>query len=120
MAVPTLELIGGSKIPVVGLGTWQVKQWNLFLVFVVTIYNIFKCNDEAELEAALVTALENGYRHIDTAFAYRNEHVIGRVINQWISSGKLKREELFITTKLPMEGVNPDKYLKSVFLEYRN
>ena len=45
-------------------------------------------------------ALEVGYRHIDTAAAYYNEKVIGKVVNDWISSGRVKREELFITTKV--------------------
>lgn len=54
-------------------------------------------------------ALKAGYRHIDTAFAYGNEHVIGKVINRWISSGKIKREDLFITTKLAVHYVHPDR-----------
>ncbi|KAJ3643652.1 hypothetical protein Zmor_026351 [Zophobas morio] len=84
-----LTLPSGQKIPAIGLGTFDA-------------YN-------EEMEAALNTALELGYRHIDTAFLYENERPIGRVVNQWISSGKLKREDLFITTKLPMVGVHPDR-----------
>lgn len=56
-----------------------------------------------------------GYRHIDTAFLYENEHVIGKVLKKWLSDGKLKREELFVTTKLPPMGMHVDKveeYLK--------
>lgn len=63
---------------------------------------------------ALDSALENGYRHIDTAFRYRNEHIIGKVLKRWFNSGKLKREDLFITTKLPLQGIYPEgvqKYL---------
>lgn len=52
------------------------------------------------LEVALNEALETGYRHIDTAAAYFNEQVIGKVLHEWISSGKVTREELFITTKV--------------------
>jgi aldehyde reductase len=48
---------------------------------------------------AVSTALEIGYRHIDTAFMYGNEHIIGQVIDEFVKSGKLKREELFVTTK---------------------
>lgn len=40
---------------------------------------------------------------------YENEVAIGRVLKKWLSSGKLKREDLFITTKLPMIGVHPDR-----------
>lgn len=50
-----------------------------------------KAKDE-ELEAALEEALTAGYRHIDTAYLYENERVIGKVINRWISCGKLKRK----------------------------
>lgn len=68
-----------------------------------------------ETESAVNAALEAGYRHIDTAFVYRNEAVIGKVLNEWISMGKLKREDIFITTKLPPECQNGDlveDYLK--------
>lgn len=43
--------------------------------------------------------------HIDAAPVYLNEPVIGRVLKKWIDSGKVKREELFITTKLPVTGM---------------
>ncbi|CAG0904323.1 unnamed protein product, partial [Darwinula stevensoni] len=67
-----------------------------------------KSSDE-EMEKALDTALEMGYRHLDTAYNYRNEASIGRVLKKWIDSGKVKREELFIVTKLPMIGNQKDK-----------
>lgn len=57
----------------------------------------------------MIAALEIGYRHIDAAYVYENEHVIGRVLNEWLSSGKLKREDIFITTKLPMCAINPSR-----------
>ncbi|XP_072390215.1 dihydrodiol dehydrogenase 3-like [Diabrotica undecimpunctata] len=85
----SLTMIGGVKIPIVGLGTWQATN-------------------EEELEAALEVALETGYRHIDTATVYQNEHVIGKVLNKWLTSGKLKREDIFITTKLPSTHLHPD------------
>ena len=44
--------------------------------------------------------MEAGYRHIDTAYNYLNEDAIGEVLQQWIQSGKVKREELFIVTKV--------------------
>ena len=52
------------------------------------------------MEDALETALECGYRHIDTATAYENEEVIGKVLKRWLVSEKLKREDIFITTKV--------------------
>lgn len=62
-------------------------------------YFLFQSKDE-DLEKALEAALEAGYRHIDTATAYENEHVIGKVLERWLKSGKVKREELFIVTKV--------------------
>ncbi|CDW55126.1 aldo keto reductase [Trichuris trichiura] len=42
-----------------------------------------------------------GYRHIDTAYIYNNEDIVGEVLSNWLASGRIKREELFVTTKLP-------------------
>uniref|UniRef100_A0A1B6BZ52 NADP-dependent oxidoreductase domain-containing protein n=1 Tax=Clastoptera arizonana TaxID=38151 RepID=A0A1B6BZ52_9HEMI len=90
-----IEFPNGGQMPIIGYGTWQAA--------------------EDELETALEAALEAGYRHIDAAAAYMNEHVIGRVLKKWISDGRLKREDLFIVTKVPPPGVHQDrveKYLK--------
>lgn len=89
------NLPGKGKMPKLGYGTWQAK--------------------DEELEKAIDAALEAGYRHIDTAHVYENERVIGRVVNRWINSGKLSRDELFIVTKLPPGGNRAEgvpKYLK--------
>ena len=59
-----------------------------------------KVTKDQELESALDAALEAGYRHFDTATRYKNEHIIGSVIKRWLQAGKVKREELFITTKV--------------------
>uniref|UniRef100_A0A1B6M3B1 NADP-dependent oxidoreductase domain-containing protein n=1 Tax=Graphocephala atropunctata TaxID=36148 RepID=A0A1B6M3B1_9HEMI len=90
-ATSVLKSASGMEIPVFGLGTWQ--------------------SSDAELEKALNAALEAGYRLIDTAALYANEAVIGRVLSQWFSSGKLRRQDLFITTKLAVDANNP-KYVK--------
>ncbi|KAF4517437.1 hypothetical protein B566_EDAN005046 [Ephemera danica] len=74
-----MDMPGGGKMPMIGYGTWQAQ--------------------DAELEVALDAALETGYRHIDTAYVYENEHVVGRVLRKWIDSGRLAREELFVVTK---------------------
>ncbi|XP_063931781.1 aldo-keto reductase family 1 member A1-like isoform X2 [Zophobas morio] len=104
IAKPILTLPSGQKMPGIGVGTFDTNE---------------------ETGAAVNAALELGYRHIDTAFVYDSENDIGRVLKEWISSGKLKREDLFITTKLPMVGVHPDrveifikKSLKSLQLDY--
>jgi diketogulonate reductase-like aldo/keto reductase len=75
--VPYITLNTGDKIPAIGFGTWQI-------------------NSQDEAKRAVKTALEVGYRLIDTAKAYRNEEGVGAGIKE---SG-LKREEIFVTTKL--------------------
>ncbi|XP_014273415.1 1,5-anhydro-D-fructose reductase [Halyomorpha halys] len=72
------------KMPYIGLGTMQIKT--------------------EEMDDALNTALDAGYRHFDTAFRYNNEADIGRSLKKIFESGKIKREELFIVTKLPHHG----------------
>jgi diketogulonate reductase-like aldo/keto reductase len=69
-------LADGNQIPLLGLGVWQVP-------------------DGRETEDAVRWALESGYRHVDTAQAYRNERSVGRALR---ASG-LPREDVFITTK---------------------
>lgn len=69
-------LADGNAIPLLGLGVWQVP-------------------DGAECERAVRSALETGYRHIDTAQAYGNEASVGRALRD---SG-IPREEVFLTTK---------------------
>lgn len=54
------------------------------------------------MKDAINCALETGYRHFDTAFSFENEVLIGEVIGDWIQRGKIKRSELFITTKVKM------------------
>jgi 2,5-diketo-D-gluconate reductase A len=82
MIAPTLLLNDGNTIPQIGLGTWPL-------------------NDEA-VAPVVVTAIQAGYRHIDTAARYGNERGVGRGIRD---SG-IRREDLFVTTKLdgPYQG----------------
>lgn len=70
-------LNNGVKIPGLGYGTWQTPEGDVAAV-------------------ALETALQLGYRHIDTAAAYNNEKSVGEAIRK---SG-VAREELFVTSKL--------------------
>ncbi|GAA2169671.1 aldo/keto reductase [Pedococcus bigeumensis] len=78
-SVPNLQLSTGSgtiDIPQLGFGVWQVP--------------------DAEVEAAIATALEVGYRSIDTARLYGNEEGVGRAIE----ASELSRDDLFVTTKV--------------------
>ncbi|KAE9413492.1 hypothetical protein Angca_006915, partial [Angiostrongylus cantonensis] len=53
-----------------------------------------------EVKVAVKTALETGYRLIDAATCYHNEDAIGEAIQELIKDGKIKRDELFIVTKV--------------------
>jgi 2,5-diketo-D-gluconate reductase A len=75
--IPYMTLANGLKMPQFGLGVYQVK-------------------DGIEVEQAVTTAIEDGYRLIDTAALYGNEVGVG----QAIMKSSVPREELFITTKL--------------------
>nr|XP_039247806.1 aldo-keto reductase family 1 member B1-like [Styela clava] len=79
MADKTVLLNSGTKIPVIGLGTFEAKP--------------------GEVGAAVEVAIDEGYRHIDCALVYENETEVGSAIQKKIKEGKVKREELFITTK---------------------
>src|SRR5690606_11993189 len=53
-----------------------------------------------EVERAVATALECGYRHIDCAAIYGNEGAVGRALSECVRAGGGRREELFVTSKL--------------------
>ncbi|MBQ3669861.1 MAG: aldo/keto reductase [Treponema sp.] len=74
-------LSNGVEIPCVGFGTWQSENG-------------------AEAYNAVFHALSAGYRHIDTATAYGNEESVGSAISDFLKSSGVKRDEIFVTTKL--------------------
>lgn len=51
-------------------------------------------------EKVVKKAIDIGYRHIDTSFSYGNEKEIGKAINAKIAEHSIKREEIFVTTKV--------------------
>lgn len=85
MTVPTILLNNGLPIPQLGLGTWPLK--------------------DDDVAPVIVSAIEAGYRHIDTAFRYNNERGVG----QGIRDSGIAREELFVTTKLDGEYQGDDR-----------
>ncbi|KAK9446819.1 protein GCY [Limtongia smithiae] len=71
-----VQINTGALIPSIGLGTWQAKP--------------------GEVQNAVCFAIKNGYRHIDAALIYGNEHEVG----QGIRDSGVPREDIFITSKL--------------------
>jgi diketogulonate reductase-like aldo/keto reductase len=95
------KLSNGVEIPKLGLGTWFISN--------------------KDVTQAVINAVKIGYRHIDTAQAYRNESGVG----EGIRACGVKREDMFVTTKLAAEiksykkavsGI--DKSLKTMQLDY--
>ena len=74
-------LTNGVTIPCIGFGTWQSE-------------------DGDEAYNAVKTALQSGYRHIDTATAYGNEKSVGAAIKDFCKESNVRREDIFLTTKL--------------------
>lgn len=90
MKVPTKNLKNGSKIPVIGQGTWQLKG--------------------KTAENAVLDAIDLGYRHIDTADRYGNHKEVGRAIK---TTG-VNRDEIFLTTKVWYTDLDYDTTIKAV------
>ena len=63
-------------------------------------FGVFQVPDYQECEDVVYHAIQSGYRWIDTAAAYMNEKAIGNAIQRAIQDGIVKREDLFITTKI--------------------
>jgi 2,5-diketo-D-gluconate reductase A len=81
--IPAANLPGGGSMPLLGFGTWQIKGQ--------------QCYD------AVRTALDVGYRHIDTATMYRNEDQVGRAL----ADSGVPRDQVFVTTKVPPKASDP-------------
>ena len=86
----TVKLNNGVEMPILGFGVYQI-------------------NDQQVCEESVVEAIKAGYRLIDTAAIYGNEEGVGRAIKR---SG-IKREELFITTKLWISDAGYEKAKKA-------
>ncbi|THD22615.1 Aldose reductase A [Fasciola hepatica] len=92
-ATPTYTMSNGQKIPVLGYGTYLVPKH--------------------QMRMNVLTILESGYRLIDCAFFYGNEDAIGEGLVEAMNKLKLKREDVFITSKVWPTHVRPENVRKS-------
>ncbi|APU72278.1 2,5-diketo-D-gluconic acid reductase [Companilactobacillus crustorum] len=92
----TFDIYNGVKIPKVAFGTWQIPA--------------------GQARQAVKDAIDTGYRHIDTALVYENEKEVG----QGIKDSGVKREDLFVTSKLPAETKTYDGALKDFETTMKN
>lgn len=84
----TLRFSNGDQMPALGLGTWKSAP--------------------DTVGAAVQAAVRMGYRHIDCAFIYKNEAEIGDALAALFEEGVVRREELWITSKLWNTDQHPD------------
>lgn len=75
-----IKLANGDRMPALGLGTWKMTDGLAY--------------------DAVKAAIENGYRHIDCAWIYENEADVGRALRECLDSGIVRRDELWVTSKL--------------------
>ena len=94
--IPKKVLNTGAKIPVIGLGTFGSDHIS-----------------NEQIAEAVEYAIEIGYRHFDCASVYGNEADIGRILSEMINNGAVKRDELWITSKVWNDMHGEDQVIKS-------
>ena len=75
-----LKFENGDTLEAIGLGTWK--------------------SEKGKVTEAVKTALMNGYKHIDCASTYGNEAEVGEAFSEVFKNGKVKREDVWVTSKL--------------------
>ena len=86
-----IPLAGGSSMPALGFGTL--------------------IPDPVVTRQATIAALEVGFRHLDCSERYRNEAAVGEAMQEVFKAGKIRREDVFVTTKLWNNNHRPERVL---------
>lgn len=84
--------VDGLTIPLLGFGTWQLEP--------------------TDARRMVAEALRIGYRHIDTAWIYKNEAAVGDGIRDAIEAGVVTRDDIWLTTKIWVEHFSHDALLR--------
>ncbi|KAM6925919.1 aldo-keto reductase family 1 member B1 isoform 3-T3 [Lycodopsis pacificus] len=88
----SIELNDGTRMPVLGLGTWKSPHL-----------------PRTSVQGAVEAAIAAGYRHIDTAHNYKNEVDIGKALRSKIQQGVIRRQDMFIVSKKMGDDLFPKK-----------
>lgn len=91
--VPKFELNNSTSTPALGLGVGVPSE---------------------SLTAAVLKALEIGYRHIDTAEAYSTEVAVGNALQEAFAAGLVKREDIYLTTKIAPENLHIGEIIPTI------
>ncbi|XP_061184500.1 aldo-keto reductase family 1 member B7-like [Saccostrea echinata] len=103
--VPVVPIPGTCGYPMIGLGTFNDFQ---------------RRGSNDDVKEAIKYAIDCGYRSFDTAYVYQTEIMVGQVVNDKIKEGVVKRDDIFITTKLWNTHHNPAHVRVNFFKSLQN
>ncbi|XP_077706195.1 LOW QUALITY PROTEIN: aldo-keto reductase family 1 member D1 [Canis aureus] len=98
-----IPLSDGNSIPIIGLGTYSEP----------------KLTPKGTCAKSVKIAIDTGYRHIDGAYIYQNEHEVGEAIREKTAKGKVRREDIFYCGK-GLEACKDAGLVKSLGVSYFN
>ncbi|CAD7083079.1 unnamed protein product [Hermetia illucens] len=98
--IPTIKQNDNTVMPIIGLGTYT--------------------STGGDCKRAVKDAIDAGYRHFDTAYFYENEAEVGEAIREKIAEGAIKREDVYIVTKLWCHFHDPERVEKACRLSLKN
>lgn len=82
-------------------------------------FSTASCSDKKDLQIAVDAAVASGYRLFDTSASFGHERDLGRILREMMSKYNLRREEIFVTSKLPQDDIGPNAE-KAVNKSFRN